>query len=255
MELRFDPLQVFRFSKTAVGLYARQQWIAESQTPQWRHDYNSAIKMLYQGQLASGCWTNSPIDTIRHLFNLHLTIREQTKAVSAGLDWLLTATLDSCCNAIYCKPEKYSKGDFHGLPFTHSHSGTLLKTASIFLAAVFGRESDQRVLAGCDVLDREGMQTGGHWRGWASMTNALRAFAVHPTYAHSDSVVLAVNALETNQTLQGNWISGVPFFKTINTLAHLNLPQADRQFERALARLIRTQSPDGSWGKGNVFGK
>jgi len=62
-------------------------------------------------------------------------------------------------------------------------------------------------------------------------------------------VAFAVNALATIQRPEGTWIPGVPFFKTINTLAHLNIPQANRQFENALARLVRTQSPDGSWGK------
>ena len=89
MTLRFDPMQVFRFSKTPVGLYAREHWLTESQTPRWLHDFNYTVKMLYQGQATSGCWNNSLIDTIRHLFHLHLTIREQTEAVRAGFDWLL----------------------------------------------------------------------------------------------------------------------------------------------------------------------
>ena len=249
MILRFDPLQIFHSSKTPIGLYARQYWLGESQTPQWRYDFNYAIKMLYKDQSSSGCWSNSLIDTVRHLFHLHLTIREQTEAVRAGLDWLLTIALNSANKAIDYKQEKYSIGNFRGLPFTHSHSGIVLKTVSIFLATVFGRNNYRRVLNACDVLDREGIKTAGHWLGWASLTNVLRALAIHPTYTHSDSVLLAVNTLATAQALDGNWISSLPFYKTINTLAHLNVPQADRQFERALARLIRTQSRDGSWGK------
>lgn len=249
MILQFDPMQVFRFSKTPVGLYARQYWLSESQTPQWRHDFNYAIKMLYQGQSASGCWNNSLIDTIRHLFYLHLTIREQTQAVRAGLDWLLSTALDSPNNLLDRRREKYLVDEIRGLPFAHSRSGIFLTTASIFLAAVFGRHNDQHVLATFDKLDRESIQTGGYWHGWASLTNVLRAFAVHPTYARSGSVVLAVNALANAQTPEGNWISSVPLFKTINALAHLNMPQADRQFGRALARLTRTQSHDGSWGR------
>jgi hypothetical protein len=242
-------MQIFCSSKTPIGLYARRHWLGENQTPQWRYDFNHTIKMLYKGQSARGCWSNSLIDTIRHLFHLHLTVREQTKAVRAGLDWLLNTTLDSPYKALDYTQEKYSIRDFRGLPFTPSHSGIVPKTVSIFLATVFGRDNDRRVLAACDVLDREGIKTAGHWRGWASLTNVLRAFVVHPTYTHSGSVLFAVNALATAQNLDGNWISSVPFYKTINALAHLNVPQADRQFERALVRLIRTQSHDGSWGK------
>ena len=249
MKLRSDPMQVFRFSKTPVGLYARQHWFNESQTPEWLHDFNDTVKMLYQGQATSGCWNNSLIDTIRRLFYLHLTIREQTEAVMMGLEWLLTTTLVLPDKLTEYRQEKFSMKDVRGLPFAHSHSCVFLTTASIFLATVFGRYDDQRVLIACDKLNREGIQTGGHWHGWASLTNALRAFAVHPIYVRSGSVLLAVNALANAQTLEGNWISTVPFYKTINTLAHLNIPQADKQFEHALARLTKTQSHDGSWGR------
>jgi hypothetical protein len=178
-----------------------------------------------------------------------LTVREQTEAVKMGLDWLLTTTLGLPDKLPDYRREKFSMNDVRVLPFAHSHFGIFLTTASIFLATVFGRHDDQRVLTACDKLNREGIQTGGHWHGWASLTNALRAFAVHPTYVRSGSVVLAVNTLANAQTLEGNWISTVPFYKTINTLAHLNMPQADRQFELALARLTRTQSRDGSWSR------
>jgi hypothetical protein len=249
MMLRVDPLQVFHRSTTPIGLYARQRWLNESQTPRWQQDFNHTTKMLYQGQAASGPWNNSVIDTIRRLFHLHLTVREQTDAVSLGLDWLLSTTLDSPDTMQEYRREKYSIESMRGIPFANSHFGIFLTTACVFLATVFGRHDDQRVLAACETLNREGMQTEGHWHGWASLTNALRALAVHPTYAGSDSVVLAVNALAHVQTGDGTWIANVPFYKTVNTLAHLNMPQADNQFERALTRLIRTQSYDGSWGR------
>ena len=249
MILRFDPLQIFRSSSTPAGLYARQHWLSEGQTIQWRHDFDHRVMMLYKGQSATGCWNNSLIDTIRHLFYLHLTVREQNDVVKAGLDWLLNATLNTPTELTGYRRAKLSINELSGLPFTNGHSGFFLKAASIFLATVFGRDNDERVLADFDTLDREGIQTGGRWCGWSSLTNVIRAFAVHPKYAISKSVSLAIKALAIAQNPEGNWTPSVPFFKTVNMLAHLNIPEADRQFERALRKLIMTQSPEGSWGK------
>ena len=249
MMLRFDPLQIFRFSKTPAGLYARQHWLSEGQTIQWRHDFDHTVMMLYKGQSATGCWNNSLIDTVRHLFYLHLTVREQNEVVKAGLDWLLNATLDSPAELTGYRRVKLSISELRGLPFTSGHSGFLIKAASIFLATVFGRDNDERVLAAFDILEREGIRTVGRWCGRASLTNILRAFVVHPKYAISKSVSLAINTLAITQNLAGDWTPSVPFFKTVNMLAHLNMPQADRQFERALGKLIKTQSQEGSWDK------
>jgi hypothetical protein len=41
----------------------------------------------------------------------------------------------------------------------------------------------------------------------------------------------------------------VPFYQTVNALAHLNLSQADIQLERAFKRLHEMQRRDGSWGR------
>jgi len=247
--LRSDPLQVFRSSITPVGLYARKNWLGESQTIKWRHDFNHTIGSIYESQSNNGSWNSSLIDTIRHIFYLHLTVRENNAVVDTALDWLLNQTLESTNRVKGHNQEKYKISELRGLPFIHSSFDVFLRTASIFLATVFGMDNDKRILAACDVLEREGINTEGRWSGWASLTNALRAFAVHPKYARSGSVVLAVNNLANAQTFEGNWMSTVPFYKTINTLAHLNMPQADTQLERALARLPKTQSSDGSWGR------
>jgi hypothetical protein len=39
MKLRYDPYQIFRFSKTPIGLYARQKWLGEADTDQWKIDF------------------------------------------------------------------------------------------------------------------------------------------------------------------------------------------------------------------------
>jgi len=46
----------------------------------------------------------------------------------------------------------------------------------------------------------------------------------------------------------GIWADSVPFYQTVNALAHLNLPLADRQLEKAFSLLVHTQNEDGTWG-------
>ncbi|MFC1875714.1 hypothetical protein ACFL2E_00345 [Thermodesulfobacteriota bacterium] len=46
MKLRYDPYQIFRGSKTPAGLYARQKWLEEADTPEWQKDFQEKIKVL-----------------------------------------------------------------------------------------------------------------------------------------------------------------------------------------------------------------
>ena len=56
MKLRYDPYQVFRFSKTPVGLYARQKWLGAAGTPQWKIDFKETVVALLADQLPDGSW-------------------------------------------------------------------------------------------------------------------------------------------------------------------------------------------------------
>ncbi len=66
MKLRYDPYQVFRFSKTPAGLYARQKWIGEAETPQWKTDFQKTVTALLADQLPDGSWHHEPVATIKH---------------------------------------------------------------------------------------------------------------------------------------------------------------------------------------------
>ena len=74
MKLRYDPYQVFRFSKTPAGLYARQKWLGEAETDQWKIDFKETVADLMADQLPDGSWSRSTIETIKRLFGLHLTV-------------------------------------------------------------------------------------------------------------------------------------------------------------------------------------
>jgi hypothetical protein len=60
MKLRYDPHQIFRFSKTPVGLYARQKWLGEADTPQWRIDFKETVSAFLSDQLPDGSWQRAP---------------------------------------------------------------------------------------------------------------------------------------------------------------------------------------------------
>ena len=247
MMLRFDPLQVFRSSNTPASLYARQYWLGESQTAQWKTDFSGAVTKLLREQCSEGSWNTSVIDTINHLFSLHLTLRESTTAVNAGLDWLLATTLNCPSKSIVHPEKRISIYDLRGLPFSPGHHETLILAATIFLATVFGRKEDKRVLAAYERLHTEGIRTNGRWTGRASLTNVLRALAVHPLYSESASVAMAINTLATTKNPKEKHTE--TFYKNFNMLAHLNLPQANYQFNHELERIYSTQSPQGNWGR------
>ena len=89
MKLRNDPYQVFRYSKTPAGLYARQKWLGEAERSQWKIDYQETISDLLAAQSADGSWRQETIATIKHLFGLHLTVRSSNAQIEAALAWLL----------------------------------------------------------------------------------------------------------------------------------------------------------------------
>ena len=72
---------------------------------------------------------------------------------------------------------------------------------------------------------------------------------VHPEFAKDKSTVLAVEHLADRQTAGGDWGDELEFFQTLNALAHLDLPQAEKQLEMAFDRLFQTQNQNGTWGR------
>jgi hypothetical protein len=71
---------------------------------------------------------------------------------------------------------------------------------------------------------------------------------VHPDYAKDPATIALVDNLGNIQDSSGCWPTPIPFFRTVNALAHLHLEQAERQWEKALAFLCSEQNRDGSWG-------
>jgi len=252
MKLRYDPFQVFRGSQTPAGLYARQKWLGEAETPAWRKAFQAKVKALSANQSANGSWHQSTWATIKNLFGLHLTLRLTNNQVDTALSWLL-GRICLRKDGIGVSPSSgKNETDFAGLPFVPSRLAMLTTGATLFLATLFDRSEDPTVLALYRWLSQEGFDGEHLSTDIASLHNVFRAMVVHPLFAEADSTVKTVEIFAELQTESGAWGAGLPFYQTLNALAHLNSRRADVQLEKAFTRLKHTQNSDGTWGRQDI---
>jgi hypothetical protein len=252
MKLKYDPYQIFRSSKTPAGLYARQKWLGEAGTKQWKFDFDQTVAELAADQLPNGSWHLDTMATIQRLFGLHLTVRTTNAQIDAALTWLLDK-IEFQNEAILVRDENVIYGtDLKGLPFVQSRPTMLVTGAALFLASIFGRQNDPTVLNYYRMLCTLGVKNKGRWIDGASSHNVFRALVVHPEFSRHPVATLAAERLAELQTDNGVWKEDLSFYQTVNALAHLDLPQADNQLKRAFDRLFRDQNKDGSWGRTEV---
>ncbi len=249
MTLRFDPLQVFRTSRTPAGLYARQKWLNAQDEPCWTADFQVTVGSLLAGQSADGSWGHSVLMTVQRLFGLHLTVRNPNEPIMRALDWLTDKTCQPLTDSQTENSGFIASAALQGVPFSPCRWRYFVKGAVLFLASIFGREKDERIVSLYEALSLEGERTGGRWCGWSCSNNILRAFVVNPTYAECRATALAVEALARVQSSSGRWPIQVPFYQTLNALAHLDSAAAEAQLARAFERLREAQHKDGTWGR------
>jgi len=249
MKWRYDPFDVFRHSRTPVGLYARKKWLNQGTGSEYRRDEAETVRFLLSGQSSDGSWGGSFLRTIQNLFGLHLTVRDAIEPVRNGLEWLLSRT-SSVSSPQEIRPiEPLSREALLGLPFTRGSFGLLVTSATLFLSSVFEYGEDPRVVRLYESFQQKGSREPGRWCGWSSYSNILRAFVVHPSYAKSRAVTRNVKDLQGIQDASGAWSGKVPFHQTVNALAHLDSAEADTQLARAFDRVFRTQRKDGTWSR------
>ena len=248
MKLRYDPLQIFRSSKTPAGLYARQKWLDDA-SPRWQADFQETVGALWAGQGPDGSWHRSAPATIMHLFGLHLTVRSASPKIETALSWLL-AQIDLQPQALRVHwDEPIGSSELTGLPFTPSRSDMFLTGATLFLSTIFGRQEDPAVLGLYRWLCRQAAASRGFWLDAAASHNIFRALVVHPEFAQDAATTRMAERLSELQTEKGDWGPELPFYQTLNALAHLQLPQVEGQLEMAFGRLRKTQNSDGTWGR------
>ena len=249
MKLRHDPFHVFRGSQTPAGLYARQKWLGEADTPGWQTDFQEVVEKLLADQMPDGSWQHAITATITALFGLHLTVRSADGRIGDALNWLLS-NIQIRAEGIEVQTEAGVKGAaLEGLPLVSSRAEMLLIGAALFLCSIFNRQSDPAVLSVYHRLNNDNLINDSLTRDIASMHNIFRALVVHPVYAHEDLTAAAVGTYADLQKKEGDWGNRLPFYQTVNALAHLDLPAAQVQLECAFARLLETQNSDGTWGR------
>jgi hypothetical protein len=242
ISLPFDPYACFAASTSPVGLYARQKWLGQEEDELWQADFHECTALLLRGQLRDGSWESSFIRTVQHLFGLHLTVRQPVQEIETALDWLLDCTESVLNNAAI------AASDLKGLPFTAGDQHYLRLAMALFLGTIFGRAENAEITARYRELSHRALHDPDGWGDHPDISNILRAFVVHPVFSKDSATIRAVRNLAQIQESSGTWPGGISFYQTVNALAHLDLPQADRQLEKAFALLPRTQNDDGTWG-------
>ena len=249
VNLRHNPFHIFKASKTPAGLYARQKWLGESATSEWQDDFHETVLSLMNGQSDDGSWNQSPIESIRRLFGLHLTLRHRTGEIEKALDWLMKHTLNRNILKLVEPMEPLALDAFRELPFTPGgHRHFSLVCATLFLAAIFQRCSEPSVMKHYRLLSRWVAEKTWDMDTGSDISNALRSLIVHPDYAEDPVTVTLADHLGEIQDSSGCWPAPIPFFQTANAIAHLRLDSAHRQWIKALTVLSNAQNADGSWG-------
>ncbi len=249
MKLRNDPYQIFRFSKTPAGLYARQKWLGEAQRTQWKTDFQETVSVLLANQSRDGSWHHETAATMKHLFGLHLTVRSSNAQIEAALTWLLKHIEIQKDKIQVSANDVATVSDLTDFPFVSGRADMLLTAATLFLCTIFNRENDSDVLAVYRWLSAHGIKNRGLWFDRTSSHNIFRAMVVHPVFAKDNATALTVKYYADLQTDDGGWGDDLSFYQTLNALAHLDLPQAERQLEKAFERLWQTQNHDGTWSE------
>ena len=248
-KLRFDPFRVFKGSKSPAGLYARQKWFHEADTTAWKRDFQETVSKLLKGQGSDGSWEQSALQTIRHLFGLHLTVRDPNPAILRGLEWLMGRVSSGSPHVNKTLREDIRKVSLEGLPFTRGRYDLFVCGATLFLSSIFGRENDPDVLNVYNWLALDVFQKDGRWGGWSSSNNILRAFVVHPRFSLEPKSKRPFSLWGVSQDAYGKWRGHIPFFQTVNALAHLDSIDVDAQLALAFKRLHEIQNGDGTWGR------
>jgi len=248
MELSYNPYIIFASSSTPAGLYARQKWLNQGLTPQWKADFQRCVETILCHQLPDGSWQDSAVETIRHLFGLHLTIREANRDINAALDWLTELAMNTLKERSI-NIEILSSENLRALPFTPGSFDTFLISAALFLSCIFGREEDAYVFALYEWQANAILTEEDHPPEWGSINNLLRAFVVHSMYSMNSATEKLVSKLAGVQEKSGRWGNNINPYQTVNALAHLDTEEAEDQVQKAFGYLAERQNNDGSWGE------
>ena len=246
MQLHHDPYQIFKSSRSPAGLYARQKWLGESSSTVWQEDFKQTVAELYAGQSADGSWEDSDLATIRRLFGLHLTVREPDAQIEAALGWL-TQQVRLPPAEQKRRPKALTQKSLLGLPFAGGRRDLCVSAAGLFLSSIFGKSREPTIVERYQQLMQAISGNQSLQSDIPTLCNVLRAMVVHPQFSQHRFTGQVVAALGRRQGVDGAWEPPIPFYQTVNALAHLESSRADAQLEKAFDRLVALQNTNGSW--------
>jgi hypothetical protein len=242
-KLKHPPYAIFRGSRTPPGLYARQWWLNQGDTHSYKADFKATVSELESTETEINDRHARILDTIHRLFGLHLTVRHPNPSIGKALSEVIAESRDaSLMNETVPFPDR-----LQGIPFAASHWRFFILPAALFMAAIFEQATAPEVDRLYAQLAAEMTVTTAWQNDAAAMHNALRALVVHPDNRFQPAIRSALTWFAARQTAQGDWGPAIPFYQAVNALAHLNMPEANVQFDRALPHIISSQNTDGTW--------
>lgn len=131
--LKYDPLAVFRASRTPAGIYASSRWLGQGHDRSGRLISIEGLRRSTRDSSGTAAG-QPPLPTASRHFELHLTLREPDESVNRGIDWLtdLTASL-SDQEISRLNGKEIGLVSLQDMPFVRSSVPALLKAMLPFL--------------------------------------------------------------------------------------------------------------------------
>ena len=243
-KIKHNPYEIFKESTTPPGLYARQKWLNQGKSKSYRIDFDATVVQLKSTTEGYVDQSERILDMLHRLFGLHLTERDLNPFIENTLSHIITEY-----SANPAQIELLLRQDqLRGLPFAATHWQFFILPAVLFLSAIFGKATAMEFNRFYLRLATDLVESDAYKKEPAAMHNALRALVVHPDDRFQSAIRSVVSWFAARQTPEGDWGPKIPFFQAVNALAHLDIPEANAQFDNALMRIVSTQNPEGTWG-------
>jgi hypothetical protein len=242
--IKHNPYEIFQKSTTPPGLYARQKWLNQGKTKSFKTDFDATVAQLKSATVDSADPSEHILGMLHRLFGLHLTERDLNPFIENALSDIITEySADSHQIEVLLVPDQ-----LRGLPFAATRWKFFILPAMLFLSAIFRKATAMEVNRLYLQLATDLVESAAYKKEPAAMHNALRALVVHPDDRFQSAIRSVLSWFADRQTPRGDWGPKIPYFQAVNALAHLNIPEANAQFDNALNRIVRTQNTDGTWG-------
>lgn len=243
-KIKHNPYEIFKKSTTPPGLYARQRWLNQGKTKAYRSDFDATVAQLKSTTVDYVDQSERILDMLHRLFGLHLTERDLNPFIENTLSHIIAEySADPYQIEVLLR-----KDQLRGLPFAATRWQFFILPAVLFLSAIFGKATAMEVNRLYLRLANDLVESDAYQKEPAAMYNALRALVVHPDDRFQSAIRSVVSWFAARQTPEAGWGPKIPFFQAVNALAHLDIPEANVQFDNALTPIVNTQNHEGTWG-------